>query len=150
VQTGGTDYTFERGYPTPDSVREAYDGADLNRAIQAYRFFYPTVSGAAIFKGYGKIGVLPNKAFGTLETQPKHLGFMLNSDTPYAAFPLDLKGGPMVVEFPPGALIVVAMDINQRWIADMGVPGPDAGKGGRHLLLLPRYEGEVPAGYHSA
>ena len=30
---------------------------------------------------------------------------------------------------------------------DMGLPGPDAGKGGRHRLLPPGYEGEVPAGY---
>ena len=41
-------YTFEQGYPTPETVRQAYDDADLNRAIQAYRFFYPTVSGMAI------------------------------------------------------------------------------------------------------
>ena len=24
--------------------------------------------------------------------------------------------------------------VNQRWVADMGLPGPDAGKGGKHLL----------------
>ena len=31
------------------------------------------------------------------------------------------------------------MDIHQRWILDMGlpVPGPDAGKGGKRLLLPP-------------
>jgi hypothetical protein len=39
---------FERGYPTPETVEKAYDDADLNRAVQAYRFFYPPVSGAAI------------------------------------------------------------------------------------------------------
>src|SRR5262249_23273077 len=37
-----------------------------------------------------------------------------------------------------------------RWIADMGLPGPDAGKGGKHLLLPPGYQGETPAGYHAA
>jgi hypothetical protein len=30
----------------------------------------------------------------------------------------------------------------------MGVPGPDAGKGGKHLLLPPGWEGEVPDGYY--
>ena len=29
----------------------------------------------------------------------------------------------------------------------MGLPGPDAGNGGRHLLLPPGYEGSVPGGY---
>jgi hypothetical protein len=30
----------------------------------------------------------------------------------------------------------------------MGLPGPDAGKGGKHLLLPPGYKGEAPAGYY--
>ena len=41
------------------------------------------------------------------------------------------------------------MDINQRWVADMGLPGPDAGKGGKHLLLGPDYDGQMPTdGYY--
>jgi hypothetical protein len=40
------------------------------------------------------------------------------------------------------------MDVNQRWVADMGIPGPDEGKGGKHLVLPPGYTGKVPAGYH--
>jgi hypothetical protein len=32
----------------------------------------------------------------------------------------------------------------------MGVPGPDAGNGGRHLLLPPGWDGEVPTGYYVA
>ena len=43
-----TEYAFEGGYPTPATVQRAYDDADLNRAVQAYRFFFPTVSGLAI------------------------------------------------------------------------------------------------------
>jgi hypothetical protein len=54
----------------------------------------------------------------------------------------------MVIELPPGPLICVAMDINQRWVADMGLPGPDAGQGGHHLLLPPGCDGHVPDGYH--
>jgi hypothetical protein len=30
---------FERGFPVSDTVQKAYDDADLNRAIEAYRFF---------------------------------------------------------------------------------------------------------------
>jgi hypothetical protein len=29
------EYTFKGGYPTPETVRRAYDEADLNRAVQA-------------------------------------------------------------------------------------------------------------------
>ncbi|UPG90407.1 DUF1254 domain-containing protein [Luteibacter aegosomaticola] len=141
-------YKFNGGYPDKQTIQAAYDAADLNRAIEAYKFFYPTVSGEAIFEGNLKIGVKVNKAFGTLDTKPRHVGYTLNSDTPYAPVLLDLSQGPMTVEIPAGPLIVVAIDVNQRWVADMGMPGPDAGKGGKHLLLPPDYKGPIPDGYH--
>jgi hypothetical protein len=140
---------FKGGYPAADTVRKAYDAVDLNRAIQAYRFFYQSVSGAAIFSGTGKVGVQPNKVFGYMDTQPRHVGYTLNSDTPYGALLLDLRIGSMVIELPPGPLIGAALDIHQRWILDMGVPGPDHGNGGKHLLLPPGYEGDVPPGYYA-
>jgi hypothetical protein len=143
-------YEFKGSYPTPETVQQAYDDLDLVRAVQMYRIFFPTVSGAAIFKGTAKVGVIPNKLFGTLDTQPKHVGFTLNSDTPYGGILLDLNVGPLVIELPPGPLLGAAMDINQRWIADMGLPGPDAGKGGKHVLLLPGHKDEPPAGYYVA
>jgi hypothetical protein len=53
------------------------------------------------------------------------------------------------VELPEGPLIGVANDLNFRWVIDMGLPGPDAGKGGKHIILGPAYKAEVPAGYYS-
>jgi hypothetical protein len=88
--------------------------------------------------------------YGTMDTRPEQVGFTLNSDTPYGPVLLDLRDGPVVIELPPGPLISVALDLNQCWLADMGVPGPDAGKGGKHLLLPPDWEGEVPDGYYVA
>jgi hypothetical protein len=142
-------YVFERGFPTDDTVEQAYDDADLDRAIQAYKFFYPTVSGAAIVRGNEQIGVTPNKVFGILDCAPEQLVFTANSDTPYGPLMLDLSIGPLVVELAPGPLIVCSMDVNQRWVADMGLPGPDAGKGGKHLLIGPDYKADVPRdGYY--
>jgi len=136
------------GFPTSIETQRMYDDADLNRAIQAYRFFYPTVSAAAIFKGNAAVGIVDNKVFAVLDSKPRHVGFTYNSDTPYGPIQLDLSAGPFVIELPEGPLIVVAMDANQRWVADMGLPGPDAGKGGKHLLLPPNFDGTVPDGYH--
>lgn len=144
-----SDYEFVGGYPTEATIKKAYDDADLTRAIQAYKFFYPTVSGEGLVKGNDSIKIIPNKSFGTLDTKPGQIGFTLNSDTPYGPIPIDLSKGPMVIDVPKGPLIVVAMDVNQRWVADMGIPGPDAGNGGKHLLLPPAYKGVVPAsGYY--
>jgi len=142
---GRHEYAFERGIPTEETAKRVYDDADLNRAIQAYRFFYPTVSGAAIVKGSIDAGLVPNKVFGILDTDPKALIFTANSDTPYGPLLLDLSIGPLVIEIPPEPLIVCSMDIHQRWVADMGLPGPDEGNGGKHLLIGPEYKGEIPA-----
>jgi hypothetical protein len=34
-------YEFERGFPAAGTTERAYDAADLRRAIEAYKFFYP-------------------------------------------------------------------------------------------------------------
>jgi len=136
------------GFPDPGTVAGSYDDADFCRAVQSYRFFYPSVSGLAVFRGNETTGVVPNSVFGLLETRPEHVGLTLNSDTPYGPVLVDLHDEPMVVELPPGPLICIAMDVHQRWVADMGLPGPDGGKGGRHLILPPGYDGEVPEGYY--
>ena len=147
-ETSDEGYKFVNGYPTEATLQKAYDDADLNRAIQAYKFFYPTVSGEGLIRGNAEIGIKPNKVFGSLDTKPQQVGFTLNSDTPYAPVLVDLSDGPIVVDIPAGPLIVVAMDVNQRWVADMGLPGPDAGKGGKHLILPLGYTGTIPSGYH--
>jgi hypothetical protein len=143
-------YTFDGGFPTPETVRRAYDDADLNRAIQCYRFFYPSVSFMGTWKGNLAGGVVPNKIFALLEGTPEQLVFTPNSDTPYAGLAVDLSIGPMVVEVPPGPLMSAVNDLNQRWVMDIGLPGPDKGKGGKHLLLPPGYVGEVPPGHYAA
>jgi hypothetical protein len=140
-------YVFNGGYPTPETIQQAYDDADLNRAVQCYRFFYPTVSIMATWQGNIDNGVVPNKVFPLLEGTPQQLVFTPNSDTPYAAAALDLTDGPMVVELPPGPLMCTSNDLNQRWIMDMGLPGPDGGKGGKHVLCGPGFTGDVPAGH---
>lgn len=137
---------FKLGYPDPESAQHAYDAADLNRAITAYRFFYPTVSGAAIVKGNLDCGLVPNKVFGMMHSTPDQMLYTTNSDTPYGPLLLNLAVGPLVIELAPGPLIVCSIDVNQRWVADMGLPGPDGGKGGRHILVPPGHKGELPAG----
>lgn len=142
-----SEYTFINGYPTDETIQKAYDEADLNRAIQTYRFFYPTVSIRATWEGNLKAGLIPNKTFGILDGTPQQLVFTPNSDTRYAGLPFDLSAGPMVIELPPGPIMAAANDLNQLYVMDMGLPGPDKGKGGKHLLLPPNYSGAVPSGY---
>ena len=140
---------FPGGFPTSETIERLYDEADLNRAIQTYKFFYPNISIAGLADGFEKFSPVNNKTFFVLSGSPNQILFTANSDTPYAALPLDLRAGPITIELPAGPLIGVANDWNFRWVMDMGVPGPDAGKGGKHIILPPDWKGEVPAGYYS-
>jgi hypothetical protein len=140
-------YRFERGYPLAATTSQARDDADLARAITAYRFWYPTVSVEGIFNGNRAAGIQDGKAWGMAAAGPRQVGFTLNSDTPYGSGVLDLTHGPMVIELPLGAYIGLVNDHNQGWVQDMGLPGPDGGKGGKYLIVPPGYEGAIPKGY---
>jgi hypothetical protein len=143
-------YEFDGGFPTPDTVERAYDDADLVRAITAYRFFYPSVSAMCVYTGNIDSGMVANRVFCVVRDAVGMSGFTMNSDTPYVGMVLDLSAGPIVIELPPGALMGAVNDLHQRWVMDIGLPGPDHGQGGKHLLLAPGHTGEVPAGYFAA
>ncbi len=141
------DYRFDGGYPDDATVSAAYDAADLARAIQCYKHFFPLVSGATIFAGQQAVGVIPNRVFGYMDTRPEQAGFTLNSDTPYGGILLDLQAGPLVLDVPAGLIIGAVLNFDQSWITDVGIPGRDAGKGGSYLILPPGHVGDVPDGY---
>jgi hypothetical protein len=141
-------YSFERGYPAGDTARRARDDADFQRAVTAYRFWYATVSMEGIFNDNREAGIQDNQAVTIMAAGPRQVGFTTNSDTPYGAGALDLSVGPMVVEMPPGPFIGLVNDHHQGWVQDMGIPGPDEGRGGKHLVLPPGHSGPVPGGYH--
>ncbi|MEU1204171.1 DUF1214 domain-containing protein [Nocardia sp. NPDC005825] len=149
-RTSQETYRFHDGYPSPDGAERARADADEQRAITAYRFWYPTVSAEGIFNGNRELGLADNKAFGIAAAGPRQVGFTLNSDTPYGAAALDLSTGPMVIELPAGPYIGLLDDHHQRWITDMGIPGPDGGHGGTYVVTPPDFDGEVPAGAHVA
>jgi hypothetical protein len=140
-------HTFEHDYPTKEAAQRARDDAEYQRALIAYRFWYPTVSIEGFFNGNRQIGIQDNQALALGSCTPHWVAFTGNADTPYALGALDLK---VVVEIPSGPFVSVIDDHDQRWVVDMGLPGPDKAKGGNYLILPPEYKGEPPASYHVA
>jgi hypothetical protein len=141
------DLPFKGGFPPADDAQKARDEADYQRAITAYRFWYPTVSCEGIFNGNREKGIRDNESVIILSAGPRQIAFTANSDTPYGAGCLDVSAGPFVIEMPPGPFIGLANDHHQGWILDMGLPGPAGAKGGKHLILPPGYKEKVPEGY---
>lgn len=139
---------FKNGYPNNDTIMQVRTDQVFQKAIQAYRFWYPTVSAEGIFQGARANGFKDNEKFFYMLATPATLAFTPNVDTPYGVGVLDVKDGLMVIELPAGPFIGVVNDHHQRWIMDLGLAGPDAGKGGKHFILSPGYKGDVPDGYH--
>ncbi|MER8042459.1 DUF1254 domain-containing protein [Streptomyces sp. NPDC094032] len=137
---------FRGGYPVAESAAASYERSDLRRAVEAYRFFYPVVSMEGILRGTRAAGAVDNESAPLVVARPHHVGFTLNSDTPYLGGGLDLrKSGPLVIELPAGPLVGLVDDHYHRWLVDLGLPGRNGPKGGKVLLLPPGYDGAVPA-----
>jgi len=148
---------FKENRPTKETAQTLRDELLFQRATQAYLWALPLIntlgmqvgSEKVFGKGYNVLPVFKNRLNAkTLITTP-------NSDVIYALSYVDLgKEGPLVMEAPPG-LQGILLDFWQRpipvdggkFFGDVGLPGPDAGKGGKMLLLPPGYTGPVPEGY---
>lgn len=134
-------------FPSPEDAARTHREQKDRRALETYRFFFPTVSMEAIFHGFRAAGAVDNRSGVVLVTAPRHLNLTANSDTSYAACVIDLRAaGPMVIEIPPGPLVGLVNDHHHRWVTDLGLPGPHGAGGGRHLILPPGWDGPEPEG----
>jgi hypothetical protein len=146
--------------PTPETAKLLKDELLFQRAMQTYLWALPLINTLGMKVGSEKqfgagYNVLPvwKKRLDakTLVTTP-------NSDVIYAMSYLDLgKDGPMVMEAAPG-LQGILLDFWQRpipgptiggtaYAGDVGLPGPDGGKGGKFLIIPPGYDKPIPEGY---
>jgi len=142
--------------PTPETAKLLREELLFQRATQTYLWALPLIntlgmkvgSEKTFGAGYNVLPVWKKRLDAkTLVTTP-------NSDVIYAMGYLDLgEDGPMVFEAPPG-LQGILLDFWQRPIpgpgtfaGDVGLPGPDGGKGGNFLILPPGYKGQLPKEY---
>jgi hypothetical protein len=149
---------FEQNRPTPETAKTLMDELTFQQATQAYLWAMPLIntlgmkfgSEAVFGAGYNILPVWKERLdTKTLVTTP-------NSDVLYAMSYVDMsETGPIVFEAPPN-LQGILLDFWQRpipvdggqFFGDVGLPGPDAGKGGKFLVLPPGYKGEMPKGYY--
>ena len=148
---------FKENRPTKETAQTLRDELLFQRATQTYLWALPLINTLGMKFGSEKVfgsgyNVLPIRKkrldAKTLVTTP-------NSDLLYAMSYVDLgNDGPLVMEAPP-MLQGILLDFWQRpipvdggkFFGDVGLAGPDAGKGGKFLLLPPAYTGMVPEGY---
>src|SRR5271154_3383276 len=140
---------FFDGVPTGGTVKMVYDNLDRSRGLGVYLDNVGAVSIFSVLAGLAEQGAdKPNKiALFDRLMDSQTLVVTANTSTLYAYSGTDLANdGPTVIEVPPGMLGFLD-DAWQRFVGNIGVTGPDKGKGGKYLVLPPGYNGEVPAGY---
>jgi hypothetical protein len=159
------------GYLSKADTAKLKDELLFQRAVQSYLWAQPALNIFAMKEGSEK---LFGKGYNILPVWKERLNANTqvttpNSDVIYAMGYIDLKqDGPMVLEVPPG-LQGILDDFFQRpicnptpveektwypepyskdiWCGDVGLPGPDKGKGANYLVIPPDYTGEIPKDY---
>jgi hypothetical protein len=138
---------FEQGRPTLATAQTLKDELLFQRATQTYLWAMPLINTLGMKNG-------AEAAFGTgynvMPIWTKRLDAKThittpNSDLIYGMAFADLgQTGPLVFDAPP-KLQGILLDFWQRpipmdggeFFGDVGLPGPDGGKGGKFLLLPP-------------
>ncbi|HWK92719.1 MAG TPA: DUF1254 domain-containing protein [Luteimicrobium sp.] len=137
------------GVPTPESTGRLYDALDLLRGIDVFLDCVPGASLAAMRRGFRSVGLTRPNQIGITEPRANSGSVFLtpNTETTYGTAFVDLReSGPLVIE-PPVQSLCVVDDFWFRYVADLGIAGPDKGQGGRYLFLPPGYDGAVSDGY---
>ena len=140
---------FSDGVPTSNTVKILYDNLDRSRGLQVFLDNLGAVAIRAFLAGLAAQGAdAPNKvAIFEQLMDSRAVVLTANTSTLYAFSRTDLgKDGPTVIEVPPGMLGFLDDDW-ERFVGDIGVTGPDRGKGGKYLVLPAGYAGQVPSGY---
>lgn len=141
---------FFDGLPDQATVQKMYDNLDFMRGVDVFLNTMSAASTLANIEGLKSVGC-NNQCAVIHENRVDAKTLLLTPNTQTAtlwAF-MNLKDGPLVLEVPPGVL-GLADDAWMRYVVDVGMVGPDKGKGGKYLFLPPGYEGEVSEGFFVA
>ena len=133
-------------YFNDDASKRLFDEMDYQRAAQSYIWSLPLVSTATWRDTQNQaFGVTKPTDFVVLETVREKSGILTpNLTTPYIFNFSNLKNGAIQIDYPAGQTAGGILDFWQRPIVDLGLTGPDQGKGATYIVVGP--EGD-PAKY---
>ena len=133
VETSIGTLEYFDGVPQPQTVETVYDYLDRSRAVQVFLNSIPAMSVATLRDGQASVGADTCNKICIWDSLMDSKSLLLtgNTSTMYAVGFLDLQqDGPSVIELPPGMLGILD-DMEFHYMSDLGVAGPDKGKGGK-------------------
>lgn len=149
VQTSIGELNYFDGVPTKATATKVQDYIDTSRGVDVFLRGIPGASLQGLVQGGADLGVDANGKVLIFDKlmDSKALFLTANTSTLYILPYINTKEeGPIVVEVPP-AMLGAFNDAWFRYVGDVGLAGADRGKGGKYLVLPPKYEGEIPEGY---
>lgn len=150
VETRFGNLYFKDGFPSSETSAKLKDYLVFNRAVDVFLDEMAASSMFAMRSGLQKMGITKSNQMAIFESlmDSKALWLTANTETVYATNFLDLKTDDALVIEAPAKVLGILDDMWMRYLTDVGIAGPDKGKGGKYLILSPDYEGDVPEGYH--
>ena len=136
IDFGQTIKLDNEGYPTKDSIQTIYDEYDYQGAVSAY---LQTISQMAIYgsvktnhfygatQGTDSLVMYKDPSVDGMLTPNRKVTYLFN-------YPNLAVTGPLVYEYPAGATAGIILDVKMRWIADLGLTSPYAGKAVKYYL----------------
>ncbi|NNK94831.1 MAG: DUF1254 domain-containing protein [Desulfobacterales bacterium] len=138
VTTHIGDLTFDHGVPTKETSNKLYYEMDYHRAVQVYLWSLPIVGQAQWRQSYlDQYNIQPNQSVFATRFNERSLVLTANESTPYIIGWTNVKEKAAVIQVPEGPFIGLLIDFWQRGLADLGVFGSNAGKGGTWVLTGP-------------
>ena len=140
--------TLEDTFFDSDASHRLFDEMDYQRASQAYLWSIPLV-GFSSWRDYQIAAYDAQNPvdFVVLESLKEKRGIVTaNLTTPYIFNFSNLSKGPIRIDYPPGQTAGAVLDAWQRPVFDLGLTGPDQGKGASYILVGP---GDDPSAYEA-
>ncbi len=139
--------TLVDSYFDDDASQRLFDEMDYQRAAQAYIWSTPLVSFTTwrdeLVSTYG---VSEWSDFVVLRSLNERTGIVTgNLTTPYIFNFTNLGKGAVRIEYPAGQTAGAVLDLWMRPVLDVGLTGPDKGKGATYVVVGPE---DDPAKYH--
>jgi len=129
----------DNGYLDQSTISSIRDEQLRIRAISAYEYALPIVGVEVWHKGFLKEA--KHGDWLIYDNQKSKVPILTaNTTTPYVVSLVDLAESSYYIEIPSGPIGGLIIDIYQRPMSDLGILGPDAGKGGKYLLVGPESE----------
>jgi hypothetical protein len=144
-----TSLRFPGNQPSKEASARLYDELQFQRACQVYLWALPAMNMVAMRDGQAAAFGSGNNVLAIWKDRisAKTIISTANPDVIYGLAFVDLKDGPLVFEAAP-QMQGLLDDFWHRPLTDVGLAGPDQGKGGKYLLLPPGYTDDTPPGYY--